>query len=80
VNDGVHDYQSSIAVTVTDQFGNPAVGQVVTFTWSSGLDAVVAPLTRVLNANGRATSTLTAGTMAGTVVVTATVDGVARCR
>jgi uncharacterized repeat protein (TIGR01451 family) len=78
VNDGVHNYQSSIAVTVTDQFGNPAVGSVVTFTWSSGFDAVVAPATRVLNANGRATSVLSAGTVAGTVVVTATVDGVSR--
>jgi len=79
VNDGVHNYQSSIAVTVTDQFGNPAVGRVVTFTLSPGFDtAAIAPATRVLNAGGRATSLLSAGTEAGTILVTATVESVSR--
>jgi uncharacterized repeat protein (TIGR01451 family) len=79
VTDTVHIHESSIAVTVTDQFGNPAVGKVVTFTLSPGFGtAAVSPATRVLNANGRAMTELSAGTVAGTVLVTATVETVSR--
>jgi uncharacterized repeat protein (TIGR01451 family) len=64
--------QSTIGVTVTDQFGNPSAGETVTFTWGALGTASVAPTSRVLNASGYHWTTLSSGDIAGTILVTAT--------
>ncbi|MBC7260816.1 MAG: DUF11 domain-containing protein, partial [Chloroflexi bacterium] len=70
--------QATILVTVTDSYGNPCTGQVVSFTWSPLGTAAVAPLSRVLRADGSHFTTLTSGSVAGTVWVTATVGSLSR--
>jgi len=68
--------QSSVVATALDAFGNPCAGHAVTFSVSSGMGtANVAPTTAMLDASGRATTTLSSGDVAGTILVTATVDG-----
>ncbi len=70
---------TSIVATALDAFGNPCAGHAVTFSVSSGLGtANVAPPTATLNASGRATTTLTSGDVAGTILVTATVDSLSQ--
>ncbi|MGC9082785.1 MAG: invasin domain 3-containing protein [Anaerolineae bacterium] len=65
---------AAITATVTDRFGNPvADGTLVTFTLSAPL-GTVAP-NPAATAGGVALATFTAGTVTGTVVLTATADG-----
>ncbi len=67
-------YSAPLVVTVTDQFGNPVSGESVTFAapgaGASGTFPTGATVTT--GANGQATDTLTANTVAGTFGVTAT--------
>ena len=63
---------STIGVTVTDQYGNPCVGESVTYTLSSGTDASLQWTTGVLDLVGYHTTILDSGDMAGVVVVTVT--------
>lgn len=64
-----------ITVTAVDQFGNPCAGHSATFAFSQLGTASLSPLSRVLRPNGTHWTTLKAGTIAGTIWVTATVDG-----
>lgn len=70
--------QATIWVTATDAYGNPCAGQVVTFTWSPLGTAAVAPMSRVLRADGSHYTILTSGSVAGTVWVTATVGALSQ--
>lgn len=61
-----------LVVKVTDQYGNAVPG--VTITWSSS-DGSLASTTSVTDANGLAQNTLTLGTSAGQLTITAEVTG-----
>ncbi len=65
---------NSVRAHITDQFGNPVAGQIVTFTIATGT-ATPGPLTAITDASGNAVLTLTSTTI-GTVTITATVNGV----
>ncbi|OQB28721.1 MAG: Bacterial Ig-like domain (group 1) [Chloroflexi bacterium ADurb.Bin180] len=66
---------ATITVTAVDQFNNPCAGHTATFAFSPLGTASMSPLSRVLKPNGTHWTTLKAGTIAGTIWVTATVDG-----
>ena len=67
-------FADPLTVTVTDSHGNPIVGAQVTFAITQG-SATLGSLTAVTNAQGQASSTVTAGSTPGPVVITATVNG-----
>ncbi|WP_337062824.1 cell wall-binding repeat-containing protein, partial [Kineococcus sp. G2] len=69
---------SSVSATVTDQYGNPLVGEDVVFTITrtdnAGVETVVGPYTRTSNADGVATLRYTGPVDSATDVVTAGVN------
>ena len=74
-----HDFGSPLVATVDDAYGNPVEGATVTFTVASGSASFSGGSTDTesTNVDGIATSaTLTAGTVAGPVDLTASVGGV----
>jgi hypothetical protein len=66
----------SLAVRVTDQYGNPVSGVTVTWTVTSG-GGSVSPTTSVTGSDGLARTRWTLGTIAGANTVQATVAGLA---
>ena len=70
-------FPNPLEVLVTDPDGDPVPGVTVTFTVpSDGASAVLSSTTATTDATGRASVTATANTIAGSYVVTASVDGV----
>jgi uncharacterized protein (TIGR03437 family) len=67
-------FADPLTVTVTDSRGNPIVGAQVTFAITQG-SATLGSLTAVTNAQGQASTTVTAGSTPGPVVITASVNG-----
>jgi len=67
-------FADPLTVTVTDSRGNPIVGAQVTFAITQG-SATLGSLTAVTNAQGQASTTVTAGSIPGPVVITASVNG-----
>jgi hypothetical protein len=65
-----------LVVKIADQYGNPLVGVAVSFAITAGSGTLGAP-SAVTNSSGQAQVTLTLGTTAGTVTVSATISGVA---
>ncbi len=69
-------FAGQLIVRVTDDFGNPVVGELVTFapgaTPGSSASATLAPLTVASDAQGRAATTATATTATGSYDVIAT--------
>ncbi len=66
----------AIGITVLDALGDPILGRTVTFTTpSSGASATVSPNPATTNANGVASVTTTANTIAGSYQITATIAG-----
>jgi len=65
-----------LVVKIADQYGNPLVGVAVTFAITGG-GGTLSPVSMVTNSSVQAQVTLTLGTTAGTVTVTATISGVA---
>jgi uncharacterized repeat protein (TIGR01451 family) len=66
-------FPQPLVAHVVDGNGNPLVGVAVTFTApATGASVQLAPATAFTDANGGATTFVTAGDLAGTVVVTAT--------
>lgn len=66
---------NTIAVKVTDQFGNPVAGTAVTFSTATGGGSAI-PATATTDASGVATTSFKLGTTAGVNTVTATVVGI----
>ncbi len=71
---------TTVHVTATDIFGNPCVSQPVTWGVSPGYGASVSPGAGVLDASGHATTTLSSGTVAGNVLVTANVAPISKAQ
>ncbi|HVT31904.1 MAG TPA: Ig-like domain-containing protein [Rhodanobacteraceae bacterium] len=70
-------FPNALAVRVTDVDGDPVPGVTVTFsTPADGASAVLSSQTAVTGDDGGASVTATASTVAGSYVVSATVDGV----
>ena len=67
-------FASPLAVSVFDNNNNPVSGLAVTFTVTSG-SATVNPASTNTGANGQAQTSVTAGTVAGPVTVTASITG-----
>lgn len=67
-------FADPLTVTVTDSRGNPIVGAQVTFAITQG-SVTLGSLTAVTNAQGQASTTVTAGSTPGPVVITASVNG-----
>ncbi|MGE5732761.1 MAG: Ig-like domain-containing protein [Gemmatimonas sp.] len=74
--DTVRRSVAPLVVRVTDQFGNPVPGVVVSWTQSSGTGSL-GSATCTTAADGRATMTYTLGSVAGSESVAAWVNGVA---
>ncbi len=71
--------KSTIAVTVTDQYGNPNAGEAITWTLGSGFgDARLEWTTGVLDVNGFHLTILDSGDVAGLIPVTVTVASVSK--
>jgi len=68
--------KSTVAITVTDQYGNPCIGEWVDYMSSPTSDASLEWINGVLDVNGYHQTILDAGDAAGTVMVTATVGTV----
>ncbi|MFO0582978.1 MAG: Ig-like domain-containing protein [Anaeromyxobacter sp.] len=67
-----------LAVKLVDVYGNPVPGAAITFSGpASGARAVLSAATATTGADGRASVTASAGTVAGAYQVTATAAGVA---
>lgn len=64
----------TLVAKVTDQFGNPVGGVVVT--WAASTGAALAPVTSTTDAAGLVKARLTAGTAAGIHTATASVAGI----
>ncbi|KPL24320.1 MAG: hypothetical protein AMJ93_02645, partial [Anaerolineae bacterium SM23_84] len=67
-------YTSTIEATVTDQYGNPNIGELVLFSRSPVLGTLLSPGSATAGVTGTAWSTLTAGDTAGTTEVRAEAD------
>jgi hypothetical protein len=69
---------ATLTATLTDSSGKPIAGEVVSFKVVSG-DASVSPSSATTNAQGKATTTITAGANPGNLSVSATAS-YAECR
>ena len=70
-------FASPLVVVVDDAYGNPVPGVSVTFAApASGASAALSSSTATTGANGQASVTATADTIAGSYIVTASVAGV----
>ena len=63
-----------LSVAVTTQFGQPLVGQTVTWTVATG-GGTLSPVTSVTSNNGIASSSYTTGTTSGAVTIQAKSNG-----
>ncbi len=69
---------ATLVATVTDRYGNPRAGDVVTFSVAAGAlgGGSISPITDTTNASGQATASISS-TLATVTIVTATVAGTA---
>lgn len=72
--DTIHKSLAPLVVRLTDQFGNPIAGAVVSWARTSGAGSL-AGTTSTTNTDGRATMTYTLGNVVGSETVTASISG-----